>query len=58
MFQFECVIGVTLPVDPSAGVGRGQFLEGPSPDAVGLVLQHDLGLVNIVSLHVVDPELE
>src|SRR5210317_46631 len=52
-FQSECVMAVTLSVNCSARVGCSQFLKRHLLDAVGLVLQHDLGLVNIVSLHVI-----
>ena len=57
-FQFEYVKVVTLSIRPSPHVCRGKLLERPPFDVVGPVLQHDLWLVNIVSLHVIEAELE
>ena len=56
--QFEYVKAVTLSISRSPRVCCGKFLERPFPDAVGLVLQHDLRRVNVVSLHVIQAELE
>ena len=57
-FLPHCVNYVTFGRHALPGIRCGQFLESSFPDAVSFVLQHDLGFVNIMSLHVVETELE
>ena len=57
-FLPDCVNCVTFIRYALTSIGRSQFLECPFPDTVRLVLQNDLRLVNIMSLHVVESELK